>query len=438
MVKNKIIEAKIALDCLSVYRGILQDKVLNSLNELLEYILSDKKELSTIINKYNDFYYCLTSINSTNTFESYIINCILFDNNVYSKSAATKEFDHIDNCIKNAVDNDLSCLQRISLLSAEDIKSYLKETNPQWDFEMNVIMSLPTWNFEESTSSYSKVNNIFKELNIAENWGLCTKDLADFYKENGTGIFAKYKGFVWEKQDNTGRLKGIEVPDPIRMNDLIEYDSERKIVIENTISFLKGYTANNVLLYGDRGTGKSSTVKALLNEYYNQGLRIIELQRMFISDFPEVIRAIKSSQLKFIIFIDDLAFEDSEQNYTSLKAVLEGGLESTPKNVIIYATSNRRHLVKETFSEREDEVHGTDAMQEKLSLSDRFGITVTFLSPDQNKYLEIVEGIIKSRGLVVKKEQLKKQALVWEMRYNGRSPRTAKQFVDWLEGQTCL
>ncbi|KZL91365.1 ATP-binding protein [Clostridium magnum] len=435
MTKNKIINAKIALDSLSTYRGLLQDKVLNELNGLLTYLLSQEKEISTIINKYNDFYYCLINSNSTNTFKSYIINCILFDTNVFSKAAEIKEFSSINNCIKNAVVNDLLCLQRIASLSAEDIKSYLKETNLHWDYEINVVMALPVWDFKDYISSNSKINSIFEEFNTSEDWNLCIEKLADFYKENGTGIFAKYKGFVWEKQNSIGRLKGIDAPDPIRISDLIEYNFERKIIVENTLSFLKGNSANNILLYGDRGTGKSSTVKALLNEYCDQGLRIIELQKAFVSDFSEVIRAIKNSSLKFIVFIDDLAFEDNEENYTALKAVLEGGLESTPKNLIIYATSNRRHLIKETHSGREDEIHSSDAMQEKLSLADRFGITVTFLSPDQNKYLEIVEGMVRNRGLIIEKEQLKKQALVWEMRYNGRSPRTAKQFVDWLEGQ---
>lgn len=435
MTKNKIINAKIALDSLSIYRGLLQNKVLNKLNELLKYILSEEKEIGTIINTYNDFYYCLININSTNTFKSYIINCVLFDNNVFSKTAEIEDFNSIHNCIKSAVDNDLLCLQRIASLSAEDIKSYLNQSNQHWDFEINAIRTLPEWNFEENTSGDFQINNMFKEFITSEDWTVCTKKLADFYKKNGIGIFAKYKGFVWEKQGQIGRLKGIKTPDPIKISDLIQYDAERKIVIENTISFLKGNSANNVLLYGDRGTGKSSTVKALLNEYYNQGLRIIELQKMFIADFYEVVRAIKDSSLKFIIFIDDLAFEDNEENYTALKAVLEGGLESTPKNLIIYATSNRRHLIKETHSGREDEIHSSDAMQEKLSLADRFGITVTFLSPDQNKYLEIVEGMVRNRGLIIEKEQLKKQALIWEMKYNGRSPRTAKQFVDWLEGQ---
>lgn len=433
MINNRIISAKISFDSLSIYRGVLQKDVLNKLNILLEHVLSSKQDFSMLINKYNEFYYSLTNTNSTNTFKSYIINCILFDSNVFSRSAEVKNLEDINSCIKNAAANDLLCLQRIAMLTADDIKDYLKETNPNWNFETEVIMTLPTWNFESNPDN--SFENVFEKFDTSENWSLCIETISNFYKEKGTGIFAKYKGFVWRKEGETGSLKGIEAPDSIKMSDLIKYDSERAVVVKNTISFLKGKTANNVLLYGDRGTGKSSTVKALLNEYYKQGLRIIELQKDFIPDFPEIIRIIKDKPLKFIIFIDDLAFEDIKENYTSLKAVLEGGLESKPKNVVIYATSNRRHLIKETFSDREDEVHGSDAIQEKLSLSDRFGITVTFLSPDQNKYLDIVEGMIKNRGLIVDKEQMRKEALQWEMKYNGRSPRTAKQFVDWFEGQ---
>lgn len=433
MINNRIISVKISLDSLSIYRGLLQKDVLNKLNILLEHVLSSKKDFSMLVNKYNEFYYSLTNANLTNTFKSYIINCILFDDNVFSRSAEVKNLEDIDSCIKNAAANDLLCLERIASLTADDIKNYLKETNPKWNFETEVITSLPTWNFEGNPDN--NFENTFKKFNTSESWSLCIETLSNFYKEKGTGIFAKYRGFVWRKEVETGKLKGIETPDPIKISDLINYDSERAIVIKNTVSFLKGHAANNVLLYGDRGTGKSSTVKALLNEYYDQGLRIIELQKTSIPDFPKIIRIIKDKPLKFIIFIDDLAFEDIKENYTSLKAVLEGGLESKPKNVVIYATSNRRHLIKETFSDREDEIHGSDAIQEKLSLSDRFGITVTFLSPDQNKYLNIVEGMVKNRGLVIDKEELKKEALQWEMKYNGRSPRTAKQFVDWLEGQ---
>lgn len=435
MIKGKIPGVKFALDSLSVYRGLLKDNVISKFNSLLEYIISDNRELSSIINKYNDFYYSLVSSNSTNTFKSYLINCILFDDNVFSRSAEIKNFNEIDVCIKKAAGYDLLCLQKVALLSAGDIKDYLEETNPHWSFETDIIASLPTWDFNGYKINYSGIHDIFEKFNESEDWSLCTKDIADFYRLNGTGIFAKYKGFVWERQDGFGNLKGIESPDPIRIADLIGYNSEREIIIKNTLNFLNGYPSNNILLYGERGTGKSSTVKAILNEYYDRGLRIIELPIMLLPDFPQIIKIIKDRPQKFIIFIDDLAFGDNEESYTALKAILEGGLESRPKNTVIYATSNRRHLIKERFSDRQDEVHASDTIQEKLSLSDRFGITVTYLSPDRNKYIEIVEGLVKNRGLIIDKEHLKKEAQLWEMRYNGRSPRTAKQFVDWLEGE---
>jgi predicted AAA+ superfamily ATPase len=229
----------------------------------------------------------------------------------------------------------------------------------------------------------------------------------------------------------------------INMDDLYSYERERREVLENTLQFLKGYQANNVLLYGDRGTGKSSTVKALVNEYHGKGLRIIEVPKGYLSDFPEIIRLLRGRSQKFIIFVDDLTFDDSTANYTALKAVLEGGLESRPSNVVIYATSNRRHLVKERFSDRPDsldtdEIHKNDSVQEKLSLADRFGITVIFTAPDQERYLEIASALAEQRGLQVQQNILKKEALKWANRHNGRSPRTARQFIDWLEGHLAI
>jgi predicted AAA+ superfamily ATPase len=259
-------------------------------------------------------------------------------------------------------------------------------------------------------------------------------------------MFARYGAFVWESIEGKSCLRGIEVPDPIRLSDFIGYEQERLEVIENTEKFLKGLPANNVLLYGDRGTGKSSTVKAIVNEYREMGLRIIEIPRKHLVDFPAVIRQIKGRKCKFIIFVDDLAFEDSEESYTVLKSILEGGVENRPDNVLIYATSNRRHLIKEKFSDRagfrsddpDDEIRAQDTMQEKLSLSERFGITVIFSSPDKKRYLGIVEGLAAQRGINIDRDRLQKEAMKWELMYNGRSARTAKQFVDWLEGNERL
>ena len=234
----------------------------------------------------------------------------------------------------------------------------------------------------------------------------------------------------------------MDDPDPVRLSDFIGYEQQRNEIIDNTLRFLKGYPANNLLLYGDRGTGKSSTVKALLNEYHALGLRIIEVSKELMPDFNQILRIIRNRPQKFIIFIDDLSFSDDESTYTALKAVLEGSLESKPGNILVYATTNRRHLVRERFSDRaglmsdqaDDEIHAADTMEEKLSLADRFGMTITFTAPDQEEYLGIVEELAQKRGIRIEKDVLRKQAVQWEMLYNGRSPRTALQFINWLEG----
>lgn len=336
---------------------------------------------------------------------------------------------------------------------------------------------------KESKGHYSNhFSTIIEKFLSEDDWTSLTEPLARFHNKWGYGDFARFRAFVWQHganyrgincdstcsignlikssdaqclnstistngtnnayKESYGYLKGIENPDPIKLTDLIGYEIQKNEVLNNTLLFLEGYPANNMLLYGDRGTGKSSTIKALVNEYYEQGLRIVEVPKKHIMDFPDIIRVLEGRKHKFIIFIDDLAFEDNEENYTALKAVLEGGVESKPSNIIIYATSNRRHLIKEKFSDRaglasgnpDDEVHASDTIQEKLSLADRFGIKITFSAPDKNEFLKIVDGIAEKRGLKVDKEYLHREALKWELTYNGRSPRTAKQFVDWLEG----
>ena len=299
---------------------------------------------------------------------------------------------------------------------------------------------------EDSQNYPNHIKALIDLFSKSSNWSENAEELLDFHKKYGTGKFARYRAFTWEEIRDTKNLRGIESPDPVELEDLIGYEVKRETIIENTTQFLNDFPANNMLLYGDRGTGKSSTVKALLNKYYTEGLRIIEIPKEYLSDFPEIIRDLKNRPQKFIIFIDDLTFEDGETGYTALKAVLEGSVEAKPKNVLIYATSNRRHLVKEYFHERKglgssdpnEEIHASDSIQEKLSLADRFGITVVFSSPSQEEYLEIIEGLVKNRNLKIDAEDLERRALEWERSHNGRSARTARQFVDYLEGNIGL
>ncbi|MBE5039998.1 ATP-binding protein [Ructibacterium gallinarum] len=244
----------------------------------------------------------------------------------------------------------------------------------------------------------------------------------------GTGKATAYAALEW---DGSG-LIGINRPDPIQFEDLTGLQHQKKVLIANTESFLCGQSANDVLLTGSSGTGKSSCVKACLNMFKDRGLRLIELKKSYLNDLPQLFTTIKNNILKYIIFIDDLSFEPDDMSYKLLKSALDGQAEMRGSNVLIYATSNRRSLIKETWSEREgylsDEVHRNEGLSERKSLASRFGINLSFLTPTQNEYLQIVENMLMSRGIEMT-EEIRSKALTWEINYNGFSGRTAKQFV---------
>lgn len=247
----------------------------------------------------------------------------------------------------------------------------------------------------------------------------------------GYGIYSQYHVFIIRD----GKIVPVENPDGISLCDLHNYEYERNQVIANTKALLAGKPANNVLLYGDCGTGKSSTVKAIANDYAKDGLRLIELKKKQLHEIPAIVETISKNPLKFIIFIDDLSFTEDDDDFAALKAMLEGSVSSTASNLCIYATSNRRHLVRETFSSREgDEVHFKDTMQELLSLSDRFGLTVTYQKPDKKIYLDVVEKLAKQYDLKTPIDTVLDKAEAYALSRAGRSPRVAKQFVEYMKG----
>ena len=263
--------------------------------------------------------------------------------------------------------------------------------------------------------------------------------LTQFYKEFGVGKLGLHKAFRVEHPDNAGvQIVPITNIAHVHLDDLVGYEIAKKKLIDNTEAFLKGRPANNCLLFGDAGTGKSSCIKAILNQYYDQGLRIIEVYKHQFKDLNDVIAQIKNRHYKFIIYMDDLSFEDFEIEYKYLKAVIEGGLERKPDNILIYATSNRRHLVREKFSDkadRDDDLHTNDTVQEKLSLVYRFGVTIYFGSPSKKEFQQIVLALANRYGLHMDQEELLQQANAWELRHGGLSGRTAQQFIDYLLGQ---
>ena len=294
-------------------------------------------------------------------------------------------------------------------------------------------------NYYRSVSE--KVRELSEKLAKAENEDEFFALVTEFYRLHGVGMFGLNRAFRIGNNGNGVEFLPINNTDKVMLSDMVGYEIQKKALTENTEAFLNGIPANNVLLYGDAGTGKSSCVKALINEYYDAGLRMIEIYKHQFRDLSAIIATVKNRNYRFIIFIDDLSFEESELEYKFLKAVIEGGVETRPDNILIYATSNRRHLIKENWNDRNDmefegDLHRSDTMEEKLSLAARFGVTVNFNAPNRKLFHDIVKELAKRRpNIRMDEEELLNLANRWEIRHGGISGRTAQQFINYLEGR---
>ena len=263
--------------------------------------------------------------------------------------------------------------------------------------------------------------------------------VTDYYRQYGYGVFAMTRAFRIRRAGEDVEFLPISNIDRVMLSDLLGYETQKQELRRNTEAFLSGLPANNVLLYGDAGTGKSTSVKALINEYYDQGLRMIEIYKHQFRDLSAVIAMVKNRNYRFIIFIDDLSFEENEVEYKFLKAVIEGGVETKPDNILLYATSNRRNLIRETWKDRadmehENDVHHSDTLEEKLSLSARFGVRINYSIPNRNQFKEIVLSLAQRQGLDIPEDVLLAEANKWELRHGGVSGRTAQQFINYLAG----
>ncbi len=299
----------------------------------------------------------------------------------------------------------------------------------------------------ENVKGYGKVFNkrirdriceLSEKLGTCENAEEFKCTMTQFYKEFGVGKFGLHKAFRIEHTEAGADIVPITKIAHVHLDDLVGYEIAKKKLIENTEAFVKGKKANNCLLFGDAGTGKSTSIKAILNQYYDQGLRMIEVYKHQFQDLNDVIAQIKNRNYKFIIYMDDLSFEEFEIEYKYLKAVIEGGLEKKPDNILIYATSNRRHLVRETFrdkSDRDEELHTNDTVQEKLSLVARFGVTIYFGGPSKKEFQQIVKTLAQKNQINMPEEELLLEANKWELSHGGLSGRTAQQFIDYLLGK---
>ena len=288
------------------------------------------------------------------------------------------------------------------------------------------------WNVSE------KVQALSEQLEKAKDEDSFYKAVTDFYRDYGVGLFGLNKAFrIAENASGGIDFIAINNMDVVTLDDLVGYEIQKKKLTENTEAFVSGSKANNVLLFGDSGTGKSTSVKATINQYYDRGLRMIEIYKHQFKYLSTIISSIKNRNYKFIIYMDDLSFEENEIEYKYLKAVIEGGVETRPDNILIYATSNRRHLIKETWNDKDDhtnsdDIHHSDTVEEKLSLVNRFGITIGFSKPMPKEYENIVVTLAERAGIHMDEEALRKEAMRWEMSHGGISGRTAQQFINYL------
>lgn len=368
-----------------------------------------------------------------NLWHCYLSNLLVNNENSYSRACEIK--GEVKGSINRAVLHDIVIFKEFFDYDFTDMVQTLSVT----DFDLITDY--------ESSDSESKVYNSRIRERICCLAVKFTQDhtpeemkatLTEFYKDYGVGKFGLHKAFRVAHDENGVHIIPIQNIAHVYLNDLVGYEIPKRKLIENTEAFVEGRKANNCLLFGDAGTGKSSSIKGIANEYYEKGLRIIEIYKHQFQDLNEVITQIKNRNYKFIIYMDDLSFEDFEIEYKYLKAVIEGGLEKKPANVLIYATSNRRHLVREKFSDKEDrrdDLHAGDTVQEKLSLVSRFGVTIFFAAPDKKEFQNIVQVLADRYHVSMPKEELLLEANKWELAHGGLSGRTAQQFIDYLLGR---
>jgi uncharacterized protein len=406
---------------LLVYQNVLADEVGAAFLNLLDTVdLRGKEDKIACLQAYGRLFHALAKVGRS--WQSHLMHRILEAENPFTLQAQTST--ELTEALVAAARHDLECLQHLYQCSAVQVASLLKAIVPKF--------SLPLLPESLAQPPYSC-------LETANHWTECLSDLVTYYQKNGVGLFARFRALRWQ----AGQIVGIASPDSIDLDHLVGYETQKQLLLKNTEFLLAGYSALHVLLYGSRGSGKSSLVKALLGKYSDQGLRLIEVTKADLEHLPTIVETLRALPQKFILFVDDLSFEEDENSYKALKVVLEGNLTGRPQNVVIYATSNRKHLIREFFGDRPDpsnldEVHAWDTVQEKLSLSDRFGLTLTFVPADQKTYLRIVHHLAQQAGICLDSEDVERRALQWVAHHNGRSGRTARQFIDFLQAEIAL
>ncbi len=407
---------------LVLFRDVLDDAVGKAFAQLMASL--ENPEMEPLLLAYGDWMGALAARGMG--WQEHLRDRILCADNQFSRQAAKGEMERLPPMMLDVVRWDVRILQKVYGVVCEDVVDWMREALPH-------LGEIPVWYDDVQADD---PEDLFLKWFEVNDWGDYVVQLAGRYGRMGIGEFVKFRAFRYEAD----RLIGLDTPDPIALEDLVGYVWQQEALVKNTAALMAGLPALHVLLYGSRGSGKSSLVKALLSRWGDRGLRLVEVMKSELSGLPRLVEQLRILPNKFVVFVDDLSFEEDDESYKSLKVVLEGTVTARAINVVVYATSNRRHLVREFYGDRPrpqdaDEIHNWDTVQEKLSFSDRFGMTLTFEPADQATYLEIVNHLVRRAEIVITPEDLEFRALQWATRNNGRSGRTARQFVDFLLGE---
>lgn len=423
---------------LIVYRKLEETSILYGMSNICKTFYEKKYNKEELISEiYNQIHRLLELATqygfNENLWQNYLAYLLATNENPFSLTC--EKVGAKEGSVNQLVKNDLKIIKKLFSYDFSPIEQ-----------ELGIECFSIIQNYQAIEKAKSRYNK-----NVSEKVQLLSKKIAQakeeevflvmtqFYQDFGVGKFGLNKAFRVKHEMNRVELEAITNTEEVRLADLIGYEIQKKKLIDNTEAFVSGRKANNVLLFGDSGTGKSTSVKAILNEYYEQGLRVIEIYKHQFQDLSTVISMIKNRNYRFIIYMDDLSFEEFETEYKYLKAIIEGGMETKPENVLIYATSNRRHLIRETWKDRSDltneEIHQSDTMQEKLSLVNRFGISIHYAKPSPKEFFQIVIQLAKRYPeLTITEEKLCAEANKWELSHGGISGRTAQQFIHYLLG----
>lgn len=426
---HELRELMLDIECMTVLRHVMDRPAMSALYRLVCDCAGDGCSEEELTYAYCEVYnaWLTAAAQGKSGFARAALEAVLFEESPVAAMCARVDASALPYSVMNALGHDLEVLGRLTAIDPAMFMLLCERAG----LSGKLAARLPMW--EPALGAQQFDPRVDADMLTREG----ARRVAAFFRKHGTGLFASCPGSTWVgvSEKYPLGLRGITKPDPIRLEDMVLYEKERGTLVENTRRLLAGHQACNILLYGDKGTGKSATVKALLSSMWLDGLRIVEVPLAHLTNLPTIFSILREQPGKFIVFVDDLAFNDSCPEYTALKTVLEGGLEARPANVVVYATSNRRNIVRQRFSERQDDVNERDTLEEKYSLADRFDLRLTFSAPTQEEYFTIVRALLDARGIEYDWETLMPRARAWTVSHSGCSPRIARQFADLVAGE---